>query len=166
MHPHQPAPVVKKTPPQQIQLWRPLYKVTRDDMWPVSNLTNDQTLQFLTGVEEDDHVYTAANLSSMNAKNTALAGWPMQELTALSRNTSWLIQCSWCFAKKQSIKVSDDFAIVSKHSYNISRVPSQNGVSQAWHTVKIHHSGREPSISYSSKLQQPVIVQAVNIHLP
>ena len=29
---------------------------------------------------------------------------------------------------------------------NISRVPDQNGVSEAWYIVEIHHSGREPSI--------------------
>ena len=29
----------------------------------------------------------------------------------------------------------------------VSRVSNQNGVSQAWHIVKIHHSGRKPSIS-------------------
>ena len=29
---------------------------------------------------------------------------------------------------------------------NISRVPSQNGVPQAWFRVEIHHSGRKPSI--------------------
>ena len=29
---------------------------------------------------------------------------------------------------------------------HISRVPDQNGVSQAWYIVEIHHSGREPSI--------------------
>ena len=28
----------------------------------------------------------------------------------------------------------------------ISRVPEQNGVSQAWYIVEIHHSGRKPSI--------------------
>ena len=28
----------------------------------------------------------------------------------------------------------------------ISRVPDQNGVSQAWYIVEIHHSGRKPSI--------------------
>ena len=28
----------------------------------------------------------------------------------------------------------------------ISRVPNQNGVSQAWYLVEIHHSGRKPSI--------------------
>ena len=31
-------------------------------------------------------------------------------------------------------------------SISISRVPNQNGVSQAWYIVEIHHSGREPSI--------------------
>ena len=35
----------------------------------------------------------------------------------------------------------------------ISRVPNQNGVSQAWYIVKIHHSGQEPSIfSHTSGL--------------
>ena len=29
---------------------------------------------------------------------------------------------------------------------NISRVPDQNGISQACHIVEIHHSGPEPSI--------------------
>ena len=29
---------------------------------------------------------------------------------------------------------------------NISRVPDQTGVSQAWYIAEIHHSGREPSI--------------------
>ena len=28
----------------------------------------------------------------------------------------------------------------------ISRVPDQDGVSQAWYIVEIHHSGWEPSI--------------------
>ena len=30
---------------------------------------------------------------------------------------------------------------------SISRVPGQNGVSQAWYIVEIYHSGRKPSIS-------------------
>ena len=30
--------------------------------------------------------------------------------------------------------------------FYISRVPDQNGVSQAWYIVEIHHSGRKPSI--------------------
>ena len=37
----------------------------------------------------------------------------------------------------------------------IMRVPSQNGVSQAWHTVEIHHSGREPSIIFHHFLKSP-----------
>ena len=32
---------------------------------------------------------------------------------------------------------------------NISRVPDQNGVSQAWYIVEIHHSGWKPSIQNS-----------------
>ena len=28
----------------------------------------------------------------------------------------------------------------------ISRVPNQNGVSQVWYIVEVHHSGRKPSI--------------------
>ena len=32
------------------------------------------------------------------------------------------------------------------HMSSISRVPDQNGVSQAWYIVEIHHSGRKPSI--------------------
>ena len=31
----------------------------------------------------------------------------------------------------------------------ISRVPGQNGVSQAWYIVEIHHSGGEPSICWT-----------------
>ena len=31
------------------------------------------------------------------------------------------------------------------HKGNRSRVPDQNGVSQAWYIVEIHHSGQEPS---------------------
>ena len=31
------------------------------------------------------------------------------------------------------------------HSQYTLRVPDQNGVSQAWYTVEIHHSGRKPS---------------------
>ena len=31
--------------------------------------------------------------------------------------------------------------------HDISKVPDQNGVSQAWYIVEIHHSGQEPSIS-------------------
>ena len=30
--------------------------------------------------------------------------------------------------------------------FNISRVPDQNGVSQAWYIAEIHHSGRKPLI--------------------
>ena len=33
----------------------------------------------------------------------------------------------------------------STNHHNKSRVPNQNGVSQAWYIVEIHHSGREPS---------------------
>ena len=32
---------------------------------------------------------------------------------------------------------------------HISRVPDQNGTSQAWYIVEMHHSGREPSIWYT-----------------
>ena len=32
----------------------------------------------------------------------------------------------------------------------ISKVPGQNGVSQAWYIVEIHHSGRKPSICAKS----------------
>ena len=35
---------------------------------------------------------------------------------------------------------------------NMSRVPDQNGVSQAWYIVEIRHSGREPSIYTSQKM--------------
>ena len=33
----------------------------------------------------------------------------------------------------------------------ILRSPDQNGVSQAWYVVEIHHSGRKPSISHSTR---------------
>ena len=44
------------------------------------------------------------------------------------------------FSVTQSMNLS--FAVLKC----ISRVPNQNGVSQAWCIVQIHHSGRKPSI--------------------
>ena len=37
---------------------------------------------------------------------------------------------------------------------DITRVPDQNGVSQAWYIVEIHHSGREPSISGNAEEEE------------
>ena len=41
---------------------------------------------------------------------------------------------------------NDEFGSHVKATINISRVPDQNGVPQAWFIVEIHHSGRKPSI--------------------
>ena len=43
-----------------------------------------------------------------------------------------------------SLSLSPPFSLF--RCWQISRVPNQNGVSQAWCIVQIHHSGREPSI--------------------
>ena len=45
-----PAPVLKKSRPQST-----FYKVTREDVWPVS--TDDQTVQVHEGAGEDDFIY-------------------------------------------------------------------------------------------------------------
>ena len=46
---------------------------------------------------------------------------------------------------------------------NISRVPGQNGVSQACHVVKIYHSGPKPSISMSYSQDIPLWSETLNI---
>ena len=42
--------------------------------------------------------------------------------------------------------VIQSLACIQPVSISIMRVPDQNGVSQAWYIVEIHHSGRKPSI--------------------
>ena len=47
---------------------------------------------------------------------------------------------------QQLISVFKKWTLVKINSSDISRVPDQNGVSQARYIVEIHHSGWEPSI--------------------
>ena len=50
--------------------------------------------------------------------------------------------------RRRRVYLNSNHHKLKKNSYSglISRVPNQNGVSQAWFIVEIHHSGPEPSI--------------------
>ena len=46
----------------------------------------------------------------------------------------------------------------------LSRVPDQNGASQAWYIVEIHHSGWKPSLFYSVQLSDESISEVRLVH--
>ena len=56
------------------------------------------------------------------------------------------LACCWDVKQPTNKQTSVVIFCMSLHTVVlISRVPNQNGVSQAWYIVEIHHSGREPS---------------------
>ena len=55
------------------------------------------------------------------------------------------------FKTALTLAFTSTFSVVKEITFSplcISRVPDQNGVSQAWYVVEIHHSGQEPSKNF------------------